>query len=157
MNPHPPDVIRVFVENEAGLAVKNHFDEKVIEWLRSEKVSRPYPYPYGFILETTSGDGDNLDCFVLTSTQLRSGTIVACRPVGLLEQTEAGLRDHNVLAVPVGEQFAIPIDTVRQTLTDFMLHVFRGQPSRQIEVGQLLGEVAAREEISRCRDLIRQG
>ncbi len=70
--------------------------------MRTVEVSAAYPYPYGFVLGTTGGDGDAVDCFVLTETPLRSGSIVECEPVGLLEQIEDGGVDHKVLAVLAG-------------------------------------------------------
>lgn len=53
--------MKVFIENEAGSDQKNIYDEKALEYKRSHTISRKYPYPYGFILKTTSGDGDNVD------------------------------------------------------------------------------------------------
>src|SRR5262245_57306473 len=94
--------MRVFIENEAGSRRKNIYDERTLAHLRSVEVSADYPFPYGFVLGTIGGDGDAVDCFVLTDTPLRSGTIVECEPVGLLEQIEDGEIDHKVLAVPPG-------------------------------------------------------
>ena len=58
--------MKVFIENEAGSNKKNIFDEKSLEFEKQVDVSRSYPYPYGFVLNTTVEDGDNVDCFVLT-------------------------------------------------------------------------------------------
>jgi inorganic pyrophosphatase len=96
--------MRVFVENPAGLAIKHHHAEKSLEFLGTTAVSRAYPYPYGFVLGTTSEDGDNVDCFIVTSTRLSRGDIVECHSIGLMEQLEDGLVDHNVLAALSGEQ-----------------------------------------------------
>ncbi len=57
--------IEVFIENEAGFDQKNLYNEKTWEYNKTVPVSRKYPFPYGFILNTTSGDGDNLDCFII--------------------------------------------------------------------------------------------
>ena len=70
--------MKVFIENEAGSNQKNLYNEKTLEYRKTVGVSRKYPYPYGFILETTSGDGDNLDCFILTEKKLKTGSIVNC-------------------------------------------------------------------------------
>ena len=51
------------------------------------------------MLGTIGGDGDAVDCFVLTETPIASGTVIECEPVGLLEQIEDGKTDHKVLAV----------------------------------------------------------
>ena len=94
--------MRVFIENEAGSRRKNIYDERTLAHLGTVEVSAAYPFPYGFVLGTIGGDGDAVDCFVLTETPLRSGTIVECEPVGLLEQIEDGEIDHKVLAVLPG-------------------------------------------------------
>jgi len=104
--------MKVFIENEAGSNQKNLYNEKTLEYRQTVTVSRRYPYPYGFIMETTSGDGDNVDVFVLTDQPLKSGQMIECEPVGLMEQMEKswdesqGEReevDHNVLAVLSGD------------------------------------------------------
>jgi inorganic pyrophosphatase len=86
---------QVFIENEAGSNIKNHHDEKALTFQRSEAVSRAYPFPYGFIIGTQNADGDCLDCFVISKRPLRTGEIVECEPIGMMEQTEDALSDHN--------------------------------------------------------------
>lgn len=74
---------------------------------RSIPVLGPTPFPYVFILGTTSDDGDNLDCFVLTDRELRKGDVVACSVAGLMEQFEDDKRDINILATLQGESVAL--------------------------------------------------
>lgn len=69
--------MKVFIEKSAGLnQVKSD---------GATKVMRDYPYPYGYILNTTSGDRENLDCYVLTGRKLEVGSIVDSEPVGFEE------------------------------------------------------------------------
>jgi len=96
--------VKVFVQNEAGSFVKRMHNEKTLEPRGSSNVSSPYPFPYGFILHTSADDGLNVDCYVLTSQPLRTGQIVNCEPIALMEQFEDCKEDHNVLAVIPGEQ-----------------------------------------------------
>jgi len=58
--------MKVFIQNEAGSSVKRCHNEKTLEFLRTAPVSRPYPFPYGFVLHTTAPDGWNVDCLILT-------------------------------------------------------------------------------------------
>lgn len=44
--------MEVFIENEAGKATKNVYD--ALAWFRALAVSRPYPFPYGFVVGTTA-------------------------------------------------------------------------------------------------------
>jgi len=129
--------IRVFVENPAGSRLKHHHDEERLELLRVEPVSGAYPYPYGFIPGTRGPDGDCVDCFIITEQLLRTGELVDCEPIALMEQWEAGVVDSNVLAVPVGEPVpdlapAIPV------LTRGILELFVGMPGRETAVGRFL-------------------
>jgi inorganic pyrophosphatase len=130
-------MLRVFIENEAGSDVKHHHDEETLMFLRAERVRAPYPFPYGFVPETRAPDGDCVDCFVITGRALRTGDLIDCEPFALMEQTEAGLVDHNILAVPVG---AAPpdLETLRPTLVRFVAEVFAGMPGRETTVGRLL-------------------
>ncbi len=141
--------MKVFIENEAGSDKKNLYDEKVLEYKKTVTVSRKYPYPYGFILDTTSGDGDNLDVFVITDKKLKMGQIVECDPVGLMEQIETTLNqnnteeeDHNVLAVFPDENIKID-DIVEKKLRDFVLHVFDHLPNKKVSVKDFLSKDVA--------------
>lgn len=143
--------MKVFIENEAGSNKKNIYNEKTLEFKKLVQVSREYPYPYGFILNTTSGDGDNLDCFVLTEKVLRAGDIVDCEPIGLMLQKEDDEEDSNVLASLENETFKIT-DKTKNILSEFVLHVFDHIEGKRNEVGEFLGKKEAQELIEQCKD-----
>src|SRR3989344_1377201 len=114
--------MKVFIENEAGSDQKNLYNEKTLDYKKTVTVSRKYPSPYGFILNTTSGDGDNVDAFIITDQPLKSGKIVECEPVGLMEQMEKSWNeskgdrekvDHNVLAALSGDDQDVVSDEVK--------------------------------------------
>ncbi len=143
--------MQVFIENEAGLNQKNIYNEKTLEYKKTYTVSRPYPYPYGFIIDTTSGDSDNLDCFIITDQKLTQGQIVECEPVGLMEQIEDNEEDHNVLAKLGGEESVIDGQT-QKNLTEFVSHVFDHIPGKNVQVGKFLGKIEAEGYIKQCSD-----
>jgi inorganic pyrophosphatase len=142
--------MQVFIENEAGSREKNTFDERSLRLVKTATVSAPYPFAYGFVLGTKSGDGDAVDCFVLTSRPLASGATVACVAAGLLEQIEDGETDHKVIAVPDGEPEAIT-PPQEAALRAFVGAVFAHVPGKTMTVGRLLGRDAAEDYIRRCR------
>lgn len=153
--------MKVFIENEAGSNQKNLYDEKTLKYKKTVAVSRAYPYPYGFILNTTSGDGDNLDCFVITDAKLEAGNIYECEPIGLMEQTESSRssergdvmeKDHNILAHVVGESTELTAE-IKRVLTEFVLHVFDHIDGKVVNVGSFLGQEAAEREIEKTRDV----
>jgi inorganic pyrophosphatase len=142
--------MQVFIENQAGSRCKNIYDERTLRHVRTLDVSASYPYPYGFIIGTLSGDGDAVDCFVLTSEPLVAGTTVECDPVALLEQIEDGEIDHKVLAVPSGAAATIN-DAVIAALKEFISGVFSHVPGKRMEIGRLLDRDAAAGYLRQCR------
>jgi hypothetical protein len=68
-----------------------------------------------------------------------------------MEQIEDGKVDHNVLAVLPGEKLNVDID-IKQTLTEFVRHVFDHIPEKDMRTGDFLEWRAAIEHIARYRD-----
>jgi inorganic pyrophosphatase len=141
--------MRVLIENEAGSRRKNTYDETSLLWLKADDVSAEYPFPYGFVVGTTAGDGDAADCFVLTTRNLASGTIAECEPVGLLEQIEDGEVDHKVLAVLPGETFEL--SQAEDDLRAFVSRVFAHLPGKRMTIGRLMDREAAKAYLAACR------
>ena len=144
-------IIKVFVQNEAGTNIKNIHNEKTLEFIRTETVTGVYPYPYGFILDTTSGDGDNLDCFIITGKILKTGQVVECEPLGIMEQTEDDDIDNNIIAALSGEKAVID-DELKHSLTEFAMHAFDHIEGRKMSVGRFLGKKEAHKHIIECLD-----
>jgi len=60
-----------------------------------------YPCNYGYIPHTLCGDGDPADVLVILPLPLVPGSVIRCRPVGvMMMQDEAG-SDEKLLAVPM--------------------------------------------------------
>lgn len=127
------------------------YNEKTLEYKKTITVSRKYPFPYGFILGTTSGDGDNLDCFIITEQKLKTGQTVECEPIGMMEQIEDGKEDRNVLAKLPGEEANIN-EGVENKLTEFVSHVFDHRVGKTVKVGRFLDKEEAKKYISQCLD-----
>ena len=150
--------MKVFIENKAGSNKKNIFDEKTLEFEKQVEVSRLYPYPYGFVLNTTAEDGDSVDCFVLTDQELSTDDIVECEPKALMEQRETSWNpnsekmetDHNVIAVPTDEDFDLDGE-IKERLVDFITHVFGHIPDKEVGVERFLGCGHTQEYIKRCK------
>ena len=144
------NLLRVFIENEAGSSTKNTYDEETLVFLKSAKVSQPYPYPYGFALDTKSGDGDAVDCFVVTENALQSGEIVECRALHLLEQIEDGEVDHKILCVPAAAASGVDSDAV-EAIRAFVMSVFAHIPGKKMQLGALLGKADAEHYVRDCK------
>jgi inorganic pyrophosphatase len=131
--------MKVLIENEAGSQTKHLYDEQTFVLRSTRTVHRKYPFPYGFIIGTKSGDGMCLDCFVLTSNVIRSGEVLDVEAIGMFEQFEDDQEDHNILAVRIGDLVELSHD-VQDRLTDFVLNVFADVPGKSVQVGRFLGK-----------------
>jgi len=60
-----------------------------------------YPTNYGYVPQTLAEDGDPVDVLVMTPFPLFSGSVVKCRPLGVLIMRDEAGEDQKVLAVPV--------------------------------------------------------
>ena len=143
-------MVRVFVQNEAGSCLKNYHDERTLQHLRTASVSHAYPYPYGFIIGTTAADSGCVDCFILTNRALKTGDVVECESVGLMEQFEDGLPDHNILARLLDETPSIG-HQVETALTEHVLACFRHVAGTRVTVGRFLGVADAEAHIAAHR------
>ncbi|HDR1266803.1 TPA: inorganic diphosphatase, partial [Pasteurella multocida] len=59
-----------------------------------------YPANYGYVNNTLSLDGDPVDVLVPTPYPLQPGSVIRCRPVGVLKMTDEAGSDAKVVAVP---------------------------------------------------------
>ena len=60
-------MIQVLIQVAAGSCKRNLYDESTLEYLETRQASRPYPYPYGFVIGTNAVDGDCVDCYLPSS------------------------------------------------------------------------------------------
>src|SRR3989344_3609027 len=99
----PPEEINVFIEIPQGVSVKYELDKDsgFIFVDRFLYTDMEYPFNYGFIPDTMSGDGDPVDVLVLSSKPTALGIVIPSRPIGILEmEDEAGI-DNKIVAVPL--------------------------------------------------------
>ena len=59
-----------------------------------------YPANYGYINKTLADDGDAVDVLVLTPYPVIPGSVIRCRPIGILNMTDEAGTDAKLLAVP---------------------------------------------------------
>lgn len=98
-----PEVVNVIIEipmHEAG--VKYEFDKglgmlKVDRFLHAPVF---YPYNYGYIPATCSGDGDPLDVIVISPCPVFPCTLIECKPAAVLFMEDESGKDEKVIAVP---------------------------------------------------------
>jgi inorganic pyrophosphatase len=135
-SPGTDAVIKVLVQVEAGSRERRLYDEKNLVFIGTRQVAVPYPYPYGFIVGTSGEDGDNLDCYIITQDRLKAGEIVACRPIGVLEQEEGDEIDHKVLAALPGQRVDLNPELLGE-MRAFISALNVSSPDWDVRVGRI--------------------
>lgn len=138
--------VKYEVEKDSGMLVVDRFMGTAMF----------YPCNYGFMPHTLSEDGDPVDVLVVTPVPLISGSVIRCRPVGMLEMIDEAGEDHKILAVPVSKLTRRYDDVLKpQDLHDDMLnqitHFFEQykalESGKWVKVENWVGVDRAREEI----------
>jgi len=98
-----------------------------------------YPCNYGYVPGSLSEDGDPVDVLVVTPFALNPGSVIRCRPVGVLRMTDESGKDAKVLAVPIDKLTPIyqnvntPYD-LPQLVLDQITHFF--EHYKDLELGK---------------------
>ena len=111
----------VVVEIPRKGGIKYEYDEEWDEIKVSAIFNDSFSFPcdYGYVPQTRGGDGDHLDVFVLGSQSVALGTIVECRPVGMIELLDRGEKDDKILAVPIADPTSAKIEKLEDLPFDY--------------------------------------
>lgn len=116
-----------------------------------------YPCNYGYVPHTLSEDGDPVDVLVPTPFPLMGGSVIRCRPVGVLKMTDESGTDAKLIAVPVSKLTPVYKD-VHETkdLSELLLnqieHFFEHykdlEPGKWVKIDGWDNAEAAKKEIT---------
>jgi len=115
-----------------------------------------YPCNYGYVPHTLCGDGDPVDVLVIMPLALIPGSVIRCRPIGVLKMTDESGEDAKIIAVPVEKVTKLyrGIDSVRQLpeitlnqISHFFEHYKDLEEGKWVKIEGWDGPVTAREEI----------
>ena len=98
-----PNDIYVVIEIPANSSpVKYEIDKDADALFVDRFMASPmfYPANYGYINNTLADDGDALDVLVVTPYPVVPGSVIRCRPVGVLNMTDEAGVDAKLVAVP---------------------------------------------------------
>lgn len=93
--PKDADPVKYEVDKESGAI----FVDRVLT------TPMRYPCNYGYVPHTLGGDGDPLDALVLLPLPLVAGSVIRCRPIGVLRMTDEAGADEKLLVAPVDKVF----------------------------------------------------
>ena len=144
--PANADPIKYEVDKESGAVFVDRFMATAMF----------YPANYGYINNTLSLDGDPVDVLVPTPYPLLPGSVIRCRPVGVLKMTDEAGSDAKLIAVPHSKlskeyEHIKDINDVPALLKAQIQHFFENykalEAGKWVKVEGWEGVEAAREEI----------
>ena len=156
---NPPEEINVIIEiPKDSEPVKYEVDKETGAIFVDRILSTPMRYPcnYGYVPHTLCGDGDPVDVMVILPLTLIPGSVIRCRPVGMLKMKDEAGEDTKLVAVPVDKVFSgythiQDITQVSQHWLDRIGHFF--EHYKDLEKGKWVklegweGAEAARQEV----------
>jgi inorganic pyrophosphatase len=166
-----PDVVHVVVETPRHSIVKLKYDPDLDQFVlkRPLPLGFAYPYDWGFVPETVADDGDPLDALVVWEAQSPPGTVLRCRPLGVLQLSQrskgkAGrVRNDRILVVPQEDPRTASLrqvtdlpQRIRDELAHFFLTSIHFEP-KEPEVVGWAGPAAALALVRRTRRALVSG
>lgn len=154
-----PDDINVIIEVPMNSpAIKYEVDKEsgAIFVDRMLKTAMYYPCNYGYVPHTLCGDGDPADVLVVLPLPMLPGTVVRCRPVGVLNMVDEAGEDSKIIAVPVTDvtgmyQHVNTVDDLDEILLNQIVHFFEHykdlEKNKWVKTGGWEGVDAARQEL----------
>jgi inorganic pyrophosphatase len=144
--PAHADPIKYEVDKDSGAVFVDRFMATAMH----------YPCNYGYVPSTLSEDGDPVDVLVPTPFPLIPGSVIKCRPVGVLNMTDESGVDAKVIAVPVTKLTPIYKDVeeatdlpplLLQQISHFFEHYKDLEPGKWVKVDGWADAAAAKAEI----------
>ena len=165
---NPPHDVNVVIEIPVGgEPIKYELDKASGALFVDRFLYTPMRYPgnYGFVPHTLPGDGDPVDVLVATTRPLVPGSVVQCRPIGVLYMKDEAGMDEKVIAIPTAkltrryEQVEnyddLPAITLEQ-IHHFFLHYKDLETGKWVEFDRWGNAEDARNAISEAIDRARQ-
>ena len=153
-----PNEINVVIEiPKDAEPVKYEVDKATGAIFVDRVLSTPMRYPcnYGYVPHSLSGDGDPADVLVVMPLPLIPGSVIRCRPVGMLAMTDEAGADTKIIAVPIDKVFNgyshikdihdVPEHT-RDRIAHFFEHYKDLEPGKWVKV-DAWGDAAEAEAI----------
>lgn len=145
--PAHADPVKYEVDKESGAIFVDRFMSTCMH----------YPTNYGYVPHTLSLDGDPVDVLVPTPFPLLAGSVIRCRPIGVLNMTDESGEDAKILAVPVdklstiyrgiNEATQMP-ELLLNQISHFFEHYKDLEPNKWVKIEGWADAQAAKDEIT---------
>ncbi len=143
---NPPEDINVIIEVPIGdEPIKYELDKESGALFVDRFLFTPMRYPgnYGFVPHTLSEDGDPADVIIANTRPLMPGSVINCRPIGVLVMEDESGGDEKILAVPsrkltqrydkVTNHTDLPEITLKQ-IEHFFTHYKDLEPNKWVKI-----------------------
>ncbi len=127
--PHDINVLIEIPRNGEAIKYEVDKDSGLIMVDRVLNTAMRYPCNYGFVPHTLCGDGDPVDVCVIMPVPLLPGSVIKCRPVGVLKMTDESGEDAKIIAVPVNKvsglyRHVADVRDINEVTLDTIAHFF---------------------------------
>ena len=158
-----PDEVNVVIEIPQGSSIKYEIDKEsgALFVDRFIHTAMSYPFNYGFVPGTLADDGDPIDVLVISEQAVIPGSVIAVRPIGMLEMEDEAGMDEKILAVPVAkvdptfahvkEASDIPAHT-HEKIKHFFAHYKELEGGKWVKVKNILGRKEALAAIQKSME-----
>ncbi len=155
---NPPEDIYAVIEIPQGSNVKYEVDKESGAVFVDRFLFTPmfYPANYGFVPNTLADDGDPIDVLVISRQPVVPGSVIRCRPIGVLVMEDESGKDEKIIAVPVDkldltfkdvkEVEDLPEATLNE-IKHFFEHYKDLEPGKWVKVKEFKGSSVAKEMI----------
>ena len=115
-----------------------------------------YPANYGYVPQTLSEDGDPVDVLVITPVPLLNGSVITCRPIGMLKMTDESGIDAKIIAVPTNKLTTAYVNVesykdidphLLSTISHFFEHYKDLEKGKWVKVEGWVGSDEAKAEV----------
>lgn len=153
-----PKVVNALIEIPADSHNKYEYDHKlgIIKLDRVLHSPVHYPVDYGFIPQTLSSDGDELDIMVITNSPVLPGIVLEVRPVGMLVMTDDQGQDEKILSVPLRNPAFEDIKNLSTVNTHLLMELthffteYKRLEKKKVQVKEWQDRTAAYRLIRHC-------
>jgi len=154
-----PESAKVRVEIPKGSRNKYEYNQETgdLELDRRLHAAVTYPTEYGYVEETETEEGEELDAMVAVTEPTFPGCVIHARPIALLEMYKGDTPNHKVLGVPLEDPAWNDLDGADDLpgdLADEITHFFRSYNELEGGDWRIEGWASAErawEEIESCR------
>jgi inorganic pyrophosphatase len=147
------DDILIYVEIAKNTNIKYEFDKSINALICDRVLFTPFSFPfnYGYIPNTLSGDGDPLDAIIFMEESLIPGCYIKCRIIGCLETTDDKGDDTKIILVP--SKHVSPMEKNIESIKDlpeffidkikYFYQHYKDLENKKVTIGKLLDKKEA--------------